>query len=338
MRRFSLAFLTISTCAFLSSLLVLGCGSKKDDDDDDGPRPTKKKRETSTVAAATLKKVEAKEFGTLSGKVTLEGDAASIIASLNADMKASIGGNTDSSFCLTGKKGDETSPYPIEPLETAEQDYRIGANKGLGNVFVWIEPEAGYYFDIPTDQLAAVPKEVTINQPHCAFLPHCSVVFPSYYKDGAQVKTGQKLVMENDALVLHNAKIAGRLNNPPNLGLAPRKPDGTVSRQDYVFRPEKDPVTIACDVHKWMKAYVAVHDHPYAAVTSVGANLKDAKKKVWENADSQEFGTYTIKGVPVGAKVKLFAWHEKLSWLTAPSGDSLELTKDTKKDFTASPK
>ena len=334
MRRFSLAFFAISLCAFLSSLLVLGCGGKKDDDsDDDAPRSKKKPRDTGPVVAApTLKKVEAKEYGTLTGKVALDGDPSGAIAELKASIKSSIDANTDASFCLTGEKSGVKSPIPVDPLETTEQEYRVGANKCLGNVFVWIEPQQGYYFDIPKDQLDAVPKEVTMYQPHCAFLPHCCVVFPSYYKDGKQEPTGQKLVMENDALVLHNAKITSEKDNPPSLGIAPGK------RQDYLFHPQKGAVNIACDVHKFMKSYVRVHDHPYATVTSVGANHADLKKRVWENADSQDFGTYAIKGVPVGATVKVFAWHEKAGWLTPASGETLVLTKETKKDFTAMPK
>ena len=332
MRRFSLAFFTISLCVFVSSLLVLGCGGNKDDDEDYAPRNPKKKRDSGPVVAATLKKVEAKEYGTLSGKVALDGDASGVIAELKASIKASIDANTDGSYCLTGEKSGVKSPIPVDPLETTEQEYRVGANKGLGNVFVWIEPQQGYYFDIPKDQLDAVPKAVTMSQPHCAFLPHCCVVFPSYYKDGKQELTGQKLIMENDAIVLHNAKISSEKDNPPSLGIPPGK------NQDYVFHPQKGAVNIACDVHKFMKSYVRVHDHPYATVTSVGADLKDAKKRVWENADSPEFGTYTIKGVPVGAKVKLFAWHEKAGFLTPPSGDPRDLVKDTKKDFAATAK
>ena len=59
---------------------------------------------------------------------------------------------------------------------------------GVGNVFVWIVPEAGSYFEVPDDQLAKFKDaQVVVSQPHCAFLPHAAVLFPSYYKDGKQV-------------------------------------------------------------------------------------------------------------------------------------------------------
>ncbi len=332
MRRFSLAFLTISFCVFVSSLLLLGCGGKKDEEEDVGPRRSNKKRETGLLAGPTLKKVEAKEYGTISGKIEFLGDAAAVIA--EADAVSTITGKKDADFCLTGKEGTESSPFPVHPYETNQQVYRIGNNKCLGNVFVWIEPQQGYYFDIPADQLAAIDKEVLITQPHCNFLPHCTVLFPYYFKDGVQAKTGQKLIIENDALVLHNAKISGEKNNPLNVGIPPRK-GNTVSKDVHTFTPETGPVSIACDVHKWMKGYIRVHTHPYATVSSVGADLKNPMKRVWEQPDSPAYGTYTIKGVPVGAKVKLFAWHEKSLWLTKASGDDLDLTKDTKRDFTA---
>jgi hypothetical protein len=43
--------------------------------------------------------------------------------------------------------------------------------------------------------------------------------------------------------------------------------------------------------HPWTRAYLAVFDHPYFAVTGNG-------------------GTFTIDGVPPG-KYKLNAWHER---------------------------
>ena len=51
------------------------------------------------------------------------------------------------------------------------------------------------------------------------------------------------------------------------------------------------PVTLNCDIHKWMAGYVWVLDTPYAAVT-------------------KEDGSFEIKGVPAGTKLNLVVWHE----------------------------
>jgi len=50
-------------------------------------------------------------------------------------------------------------------------------------------------------------------------------------------------------------------------------------------------VTVKCNVHPWMKAYVGVQRHPFFAVT--GAD-----------------GTFSLKGLPPGDYV-IEAWHEK---------------------------
>jgi len=340
MRRFSLAFMATTLGAVVFASLVIGCGGKKDDDDD-GPAPPKKKRGGGTAAAAeTLKPVQGKYEGTITGKVTFEGDPASV-EELTAALQKEISAKPDDhSYCMKGRLPSDPADFKssIQPYETVEQEYRIGKNKGLGNVFVWIEPEAGYHFEVPPDQLSAIDKEVVLTQPHCSFLPHCAVVFPSYYKGGDQVKTGQSLFVENDARVSHNAKVSGGpLNGESNQTLEPKKGNAEPKRVAIIFKPEKREITVSCDIHKWMKAYVRAFDHPYATVTSVGG---DPKKKVWENLDSDVVGTYAIKGVPVGAKVKLFVWHEKAGFLNqgGASGEAITLGKDNKKDFAASKK
>ena len=50
-------------------------------------------------------------------------------------------------------------------------------------------------------------------------------------------------------------------------------------------------IPVACDVHPWMRAYVAVLPHPYFAVT--GGD-----------------GRFTLKGVPAGEYV-VASWHER---------------------------
>jgi hypothetical protein len=51
-------------------------------------------------------------------------------------------------------------------------------------------------------------------------------------------------------------------------------------------------VTVKCDVHPWMNAYIGVVNHPYFAVSANGGNFE------LKNVPP---GTYTIE-----------AWHEKL--------------------------
>ena len=272
------------------SLLVTGCGKKPNDEDDEGPSKPSKGSAKVAAAKASLTPVKATEYGTITGKITWTGkepDLTAMTATLRKEMK------TDRDYCLKGKD-----------YETTEQSFRIGKNKCLGNVFVWIVPEEGHYFEIPADQSDKFKTPVQIHQPHFAFFPHAAVLFPSYYKDGKQQPTGQKRLVINDATVNHNSRVQGGTINPLQ--------DRTISaghEELYSLKPDKSPISVVCGVHGWMRAYLKAFDHPYAAVSSVGANRE---KKEFENDESPAFGTYEIKGVPVGAKVRIIAWHESL--------------------------
>jgi hypothetical protein len=323
MRRFSIGFLSLCVTTLLGSAVLVGCGGPKEDDDD--AAPPKKKQVKVTRTTETLKPVSAIKYSTLKGKVTYEGDAN--FQDLTDSLHKTIAGSPDRAYCMSGG-----------PNETNQQNYRVGANKGLGNVFVWIQPERGSYFVVPKDQLDAVQKEVALHQPHCAFLPHALVLFPSYYgADGKQVPTGQKFFILNDATVAHNAKVTGSARNSlGSMSIPPRAADGTPTRQLRELVPDRQEVKVACDVHGWMNAYIRVFDHPYAAVTSVGG---DPAAKKWEDLTSPKVGEWEIKGVPVGAKVKLFAWHETLGWLGEGGQTGKDLTiKETNEDIPFSAK
>ncbi|MFO0927657.1 MAG: hypothetical protein U0736_11560 [Gemmataceae bacterium] len=328
MRRLLCRSLSTALLLTLTGLLAFGCaGSRRsDDDEDEGPRV----RKTVRPQAAQLKPVKATEYGVIRGMVTWDG-ALPNMDQLAEELKKSMSANSDHQYCLTGKKPDDPADYQstIQPFETTQQEYRIGDNKGLGNVMVWIEPPDGHYFEVPKDQLDAVAKEVRLTQPHCAFLPHCTVLFPSYRKDGAETPTGQKLIVDNDARVAHNANIKKPLSGTDNVLIPPTQ------KREYVMPVEKGFITVGCDVHKWMSAYLRAFDHPYAAVTSVGG---DAAKKVWEDRKAPAFGSFEIKGVPVGAKVKLVVWHEKLGYLTGQKGKELTLKKENVENFSAGQK
>lgn len=119
---------------------------------------------------------------------------------------------------------------------------------------------------------------VFIDQKDCMYTPRV-----------VAMAAGQKLLVRNSDQTFHNVwgVVKGRdlFNKPQPAEAADLQLDPSSARPG-------DVVELACGVHGWMRAYVAVHDHPYVAVT--GAD-----------------GAFEIKNLPVGSYT-LEAWHPEL--------------------------
>jgi hypothetical protein len=255
----------------------------------------------------------------LRGKIMLTGEAPDE-EKLTKQLREAIGRKVDQKdYCLK-----------CEDFEKSQQLYRLGGpeNDQVGNVFVWIAPEIGSFFTIDDKQLEEARKrEVVLRQPHCAFIPHCAVLFSQYHPDPQKARirkpTGQRLKIVNDAEIAHNVNWRGGPRNPGENILMGVKSERIFEN----FVPEMTPIVIRCNIHPWMDAYVRVFDHPYATLS-----LAEPKAK----KESKDFGTYEIKYVPAG-KARIFAWHERAGWLNKEQGkgEPIEL-KDgamTVKDF-----
>jgi plastocyanin len=136
------------------------------------------------------------------------------------------------------------------------------------NAVVYIEKIPGKTF--------APPKEAALmDQKDLTFIPH---VLP--------VLVGTKVDFLNSDDVLHNVFSPDECVGKFNLGSWPKG-----QKKSYVF---KNPcvVTLLCNVHPEMGAYILVLETPYFAVTD-------------------KEGNYEIKNVPAG-NYTLKIWHEKL--------------------------
>jgi hypothetical protein len=313
MRPVQLSVLAGSLAA-VACLFVAGCGVVDRDEEPLAKRGKNKGGGPFKVETVKLDPVKGDYKGVIKGKVVWQG-AEPDMKGATESLRKTISVNATGAFCLKGTE-----------LETAQQAYRIGTNKGLGNVFVWIAAPKGQAFDVPDAQLPK-QKVVLLSQPHCAFLPHAATVFAQRYnfKEGkADPKDCQVLDVQNDAAIAHNASMeGGPLNGRRNELLGPWSGDGPTKKALFPLKPERDAVKFSCGVHPWMNAWVRVFDHPYNAVTSVGADHKDPKKPVWENLDSDAVGTFEITGAPIGAKVQMFAWHEDLGHLLGQAGKEI---------------
>ncbi len=313
MRRFSLSLAAVVLPVFALSLMLAGCG--KDDKKD---KSTGDSEVTPPSAKKDLIVLEPKG-GILKGKIKVSGTPD--FAKLNEDLKAMMA-KQDKDECMKGS-----------PTETTSQTYRIGDNKQLGNVFVWVIPDTGTFFKVDKKMLDELPKVVEVHQPHCAFIPHCLFHFPQYKDNPKKPRdlkpTGQVWKAVNNANISHNTDYKGGSLNAGNNKLLQKGESMTVEN----LKPESSPVLIKCSIHNWMDAYMMVVDTPYYAVSlSDTLGIKDFDTK------NDQFGTYEIKNLPVG-KVRVIAWHEKLHYLTKDEGkgEVVEIAagKPTEKDFAA---
>jgi hypothetical protein len=295
MSRFSLRLAALMLPAFALSLVLAGCG--KDEKKDTSSTST----EVTQEKPKELKVLEPKG-GILKGKIKFSGTPD--FAKLNEELKAMIAKQQDKDECM---KGTDT--------ETSSQAYRIGDNKQLGNVFVWVIPDSGTFFKVDEKMLKELPKEVEVKQPHCAFIPHCLFHFPQYKdnpKKPRELKpTGQVWKAVNNANISHNTDYKGGSLNSGNNKLLQKGEAMTVGN----LKPESSPVLIKCSIHNWMDAYMMVVDTPYYCVSL--SDTMDEKTKVDKKSD--KFGTYEIKNLPVG-KVRVIAWHEKVGYLNKDEG------------------
>jgi plastocyanin len=149
-----------------------------------------------------------------------------------------------------------------------EEDVVAGPGGELANVFVYIKDIKGNF--------AAPSTPVVIDQKGCQYHPHVNAVM-----------VGQPLQIRNDDATLHNIHALPVANSQFNEG---QPVQGMVSTK-HLDKPEITPFKIKCDVHGWMKSYMAVMPHPFYSV-------------------SQANGTFTISNLPPG-QYTVVAWHEK---------------------------
>lgn len=165
--------------------------------------------------------------------------------------------------CVKVHTGEDGKVKPV-----GSEDLIVSASKKIKNVFVYLKEVPG------TFEPAAAPA--VLSQEGCVFSPHVQGVV-----------VGGNLEIRNLDPTLHNVHAFAEKNPAFNMG----QPKGAGAVVKTFRKPEMG-LTIKCDVHPWMKAYVHVLSHPFFATT-----------------DPE--GAFSIKGLPPG-KYTLVAWHEVL--------------------------
>jgi plastocyanin len=154
------------------------------------------------------------------------------------------------------------------PTPQMDEEVMVGPGGELANVIVFVKDVPGNY---PTPTTPAL-----LDQKGCHYVPHVTAV-----------QVGQPVEIRNSDATLHNVHAMPKVNSQFNEG---QPVQGMVSTKKF-DKVEMVPFRVKCDVHGWMKSYMAVLPHPYHSVSATN-------------------GTFSIANLPPGSYT-LVAWHEK---------------------------
>jgi plastocyanin len=164
-----------------------------------------------------------------------------------------------------------TSSDPSCPksASSSNEEFVLGSGGTLANVVVYVSDGLGdRNFEVPTQ--AAV-----VEQKGCMYEPHVLAL-----------RANQKLQVINRDTTMHNIHPLPQNNREWNKA----QPSGTTLEE--IFTREEVAIPVKCNVHPWMRSYIAVLKHPFFAVTS-----KD--------------GGFDLHNLPPG-EYTVEAWHESL--------------------------
>lgn len=154
--------------------------------------------------------------------------------------------------------------------QVAAENVVVGANSGLANVVVYISQGL-------TGNEAATPSQpATMSQKGCRYVPHVLAV-----------NVGQHMTVLNDDKTAHNihpqpSPTGGnsQWNKSQTAGAGPI---------DVAWTNEEIAIPVKCNIHPWMRAYIAVVKGPFGV--------------------SNDSGSFKLDNVPPGTYI-LTAWQE----------------------------
>jgi len=138
----------------------------------------------------------------------------------------------------------------------ADESLLVNAdNRGIRNVVIWLESRSA----VPIHPELAVPKApVKLDNRGCRFEPRVTVL-----------RTGGVLQLVNSDPVAHNAAVYLKRSTPFNDVI----PQG-MPLERTLKKAEQLPARVDCSIHPWMKAWLLVLDHPYAAVSDADGRFE----------------------------------------------------------------
>ena len=206
-------------------------------------------------------------------RVTMAQDAPEKPLYQPTGSEATLTGTINVTGTVPRPRKIDTAADPVcsERIRQLYTDDLIVHENNLQNAFVYVKSEslANYRFAMPESDAVLVQRD-------CQFAPHV-----------LGMRTGQRLQVINADQTHHNVHPVPKANREWNQTHPPNAPPITKSFEHAeVLIPFKD------NQHPWERAYVAVMDHPFFAV-------------------SDEFGKFEIRGLPAGTYT-LVVWHQRL--------------------------
>jgi hypothetical protein len=211
------------------------------------------------------------KWGTIKGKVVFDGKPPA------PGEVVGLKGHMDEKHCRS-EGALVTEDWVVDPK-----------TNGVQWVLVWLapDPDSGEETLPIHPSLAKVPdKPAVTDQPCCKFIPHVLAM-----------REGQTWLVKNSSPTKHNVNYVGnpRYNKGENFII-----ESKASREIKGLKAQKLPITLRCDLHKWMNGRIAIFNHPYFAVTK-----KD--------------GSFEIKKAPAGT-YRLFVWQESVGYRGGEKG------------------
>lgn len=156
--------------------------------------------------------------------------------------------------------------------EAPDESFLVSDERGLANVFVYLIQKPRR-----RDEPAPPERRITISTQDCRFAPHAMVV---------RAPAGVRFP---ETSTVHGPRVAGSPSDA--IGRA-------VPNYHFIWElpsAERVPLSVTCDNHAWMQAWVLPLDHPFGAVTDA-------------------YGHFEIEGLPPG-EYHFRVWHERSGWL-----------------------
>jgi carboxypeptidase family protein len=248
----------VSLMFALTFVFVMACGkgheaaSKEDEGEDD---------EAVQTTTATASTTAAPAAGAPAAAAPVVADAATLSGTVKlegaAPKPAAIQMSADP-YCQSQHPNGQGAE---------DEEVVVGAGGELANVLVYVK-------NAPAGATPTTPA--TLDQKGCRYYPHVQAVM-----------VNQPLQIKNDDATLHNVHAMPETNSQFNEG---QPVQGMVATKKF-DKVEMKPFRVKCDVHGWMKSYMAVMPHPYFSV-------------------SQMNGQFSIANLPPGTYT-IVAWHEK---------------------------